>query len=256
MHIEAGVRSYDRTMPEEINRIVVDHISNILCCPTRGAFEILVAEGVGINPRGWITITGDIMRDMITKYEDISLKQSNIIDHLGLHVNKYYLATIHRPSNTDNKHILENILIALGKLGDRVIFPLHPRTRAAIFANKISCPENIWFIDPLGYFDMIALIKFAKKVITDSGGLQKEAYFLGTPCVTVRDTTEWVETLAGYWNICTGVDPQRIIDGVMIIPDKNRINLNMFGDGNATEEICNCIDRVERSVRGCANGYH
>ena len=255
LHVEAGVRSYDRSMPEEINRVVVDHISDILCCPTPSSYMNLMCEGIGANPRGRISVTGDIMYDLILKYEDIALRNTNIIDVLGLDIRKYYIATIHRPSNTDDKLILQGIIDALGKLGERVIFPMHPRTREAIVLNNIQLYDNIWIIDPVGYFDMIALTKFAKKVVTDSGGLQKEAYFLGTPCVTVRDTTEWEETLSGHWNICVGNDTRRILDAVEISPDVERIHLPLFGDGNASYEIVEYINQMER-FKSSSNGYN
>jgi UDP-GlcNAc3NAcA epimerase len=255
MHVEAGVRSYDRSMPEEINRVVVDHISNILCCPTPSAYMHLTCEGIGANPSGRFSVTGDIMYDLILKYETPALKTSNIIDILGLDIRKYYLATIHRPSNTDDKSSLQGIIDALGKLGDRVIFPIHPRTREAIVSNNIQLYDNIWIIDPVGYFDMIALTKFAKKVITDSGGLQKEAYFLGTPCVTVRNTTEWEETLFGNWNICAGNETRRILDAVDITTDSERPCLSLFGDGQASYEIVEYINQMERFKSG-SNGYN
>jgi UDP-N-acetylglucosamine 2-epimerase len=256
MHIEAGVRSYDRRMPEEINRVVVDHLSDILCCPTPGAFRNLNAEGIGNNPRGWVSVTGDIMYDLWLKYGDISLKRSNIIDHFGLHPKKYYVATIHRPSNTDDKNALKGILSAFEKISERIIFPLHPRTRSAMLRFGLELPENVTGIAPVGYFDMLTLIRFAKKVLTDSGGLQKESYFIGTPCITMRDTTEWGETLCGYWNICVGNNPMDIIGAVAITPDKERINLDKFGTGNATYEIVEYINRMSRLVDGCSNGYH
>jgi UDP-N-acetylglucosamine 2-epimerase len=242
VHVESGLRSFDRYMPEEVNRIIVDHISRICCCPTDNSVWNLECEGVDIG-RGYYTInTGDIMLDMINNYMSKALNVSTIIDNLCLDVGQYYLTTVHRVSNTDDSKKLGSILKNLQKLGDRVVFPIHPRTRKLIASYGLSVPENVLMIDPVGYFDMMALIKFSNRVITDSGGVQKEAYFIGTPCITLRDTTEWIETNAGFWNICVGKDFDRILSASEIVPDKERINLCKFGNGCASQNTVTAIE--------------
>ena len=196
IHIEAGLRSFNKNMQEEINRIVADHVSEYLFAPTPNAVNILESEGLGKNT----FLTGDIMVDTMKNNIEIALKKSTVINDLKLQGQQFYLLTLHRDYNVDESDILSNLLIQLGQLKKKIIFPVHPRTRKTL--SKISfVPSNIIMIEPLGYLDFIVLINFAGKVITDSGGVQKEAYILRKPCITLRTETEWVETVEERWNL-------------------------------------------------------
>jgi len=196
IHIEAGLRSFNKNMQEEINRIVADHVSEYLFAPTANAVNILKSEGLGKNT----FLTGDIMVDTMKNNIEIALKKSTVINDLRLEGQQFFLLTLHRDYNVDKSDILSNLLIQLGQLKKKTIFPVHPRTRKTL--SKISnVPSNIIMIEPLGYLDFIVLINFAGKVITDSGGVQKEAYILRKPCITLRTETEWVETVEERWNL-------------------------------------------------------
>ena len=235
-HIEAGLRSFNKSMPEEINRIITDRISDLLFCPTSTAVDNLHSEGILEG----VYLTGDVMYDAVLHNSELAENRSQVIDRLGLSSGRYFLATIHRPSNTDNQSNLENIINALDSLGLEVILPIHPRTKDALAKNEIPVPENIRVIDPVGYLDMLVLEKNAQAIITDSGGMQKEAYFFGVPCITLREETEWVETAETGWNQLVGADPGRIIAAVNTpMPQGDRPDL--FGDGKAAEKIVELI---------------
>jgi UDP-N-acetylglucosamine 2-epimerase len=203
-HVEAGVRSFNRAMPEEINRIVADALSQQLFCPSRVAVENLAREGL---VRG-VCEVGDLMAEAIADARGRA-RDSSVIERLGLSEREFILATIHRAENTDSAEHLDHIMRALEASAEPVVFPVHPRTRAAL-GDRVSATSAIRFVDPLGYLDMVRLESAARLIVTDSGGVQKEAYWLGTPCVTTRDETEWVETVAAGWNILTGADAGRI----------------------------------------------
>lgn len=208
-HIEAGLRSFNRKMPEEINRVLTDHISNYLFCPTKTAVSNLRKEGI---TKG-VYLVGDVMYEIFAKSLSL-LKDRGILSKLGLNSKEYFLLTIHRGENTDNARNLRSILTALRQIKERVVFPVHPRTRKVLKKLKWFSPrkfKNISFINPLSYFDMLTLEKNAKKILTDSGGVQKEAYWLKVPCITLRDETEWVETVKGGWNVLVGVDKEKIV---------------------------------------------
>lgn len=196
VHIEAGLRSYNRAMPEEINRIVTDHVSKYLFAPTETAIDILKNEGLGKNS----FFTGDIMVDTMKNNLEIALSKSTIIEDFKLQNSRYHLLTLHRNYNVDNTKILEHILDELGQLEETIIFPVHPRTRKMLDDNY-KVPANIKMIDPQGYLDFIALEHSSNKIITDSGGIQKEAYILKKPCITLRTETEWIETVKEKWNL-------------------------------------------------------
>ena len=231
-HIEAGLRSYNRNMPEEINRIVSDHLSEILFCPTDNAAKNLQLEGI---TKG-IHIVGDLMIDTIVHYLPIARENSKILDLLKLTTQKYSLLTVHRASNTDNEKTLNEILDGISKLPTKIIFPIHPRTRKAINSFKLNIPHNILPIEPVGYFDMLILEENAECILTDSGGMQKEAYFLGTRCITLRNETEWLETEKAGWNIVTGTDPRRILEAYEF--DKpNDQPRTVYGSGQASKKI-------------------
>jgi UDP-N-acetylglucosamine 2-epimerase (non-hydrolysing) len=238
-HVEAGLRSFDRTMPEEINRVVTDHISDLLLCPTRTATDNLAKEGV---IKG-VYMVGDVMVDALRHNADIARRKSRIITELGLKEGNYYVATVHRPGNTDDRKHLTAIMEAFKESGKTVIFPVHPRTKKYLFAYGLydSLSENIRCIEPLGYIDMLHLMKHAKKILTDSGGIQKEAYVLGIPCITMRENTEWIETLSGGWNVLVGADKQRILAAMTTDIRTDADNL-VFGKGDAAVRIARVIE--------------
>jgi len=237
-HIEAGLRSFDRTMPEELNRVVTDHISNLLLCPTQTATDNLKKEGITDG----VYLVGDVMVDALKHNAEIARKKSQIIKNLGLKKGDYYVATVHRPGNTDDPKNLTAIIEAFSESGKTVVFPVHPRTKKYLCEYGLwdSLPENIRLIDPLGYLDMLHLMKHAKKILTDSGGIQKEAYVLGVPCITLRENTEWTETLMGGWNILVGADKGKILAAVVADVRTNSKN-TVFGKGDAAEKIVRII---------------
>lgn len=196
VHIEAGLRSYNKAMPEEINRVTTDHVSKYLFAPTQTAVDILMKEGLAENS----FFTGDIMVDTVKNNLQIALSKSTIIRDLELANEEYNLLTLHRNYNVDDTKILEHLLNQLGELDEKIIFPVHPRTRKML-ADTYSVPKNIALTDPQGYLDFIALENSANRIITDSGGIQKEAYILKKPCITLRTETEWVETVDEKWNL-------------------------------------------------------
>jgi UDP-GlcNAc3NAcA epimerase len=230
-HVEAGLRSFNRNMPEEINRIVTDHVADILFAPTVTAMNLLKKEGLA----GRSVLTGDVMYDSVL--HSLKLAEQKLGQKLGqteaFPFEKFYLATVHRQENTDVKQRMDHILDAFSKLDLPVVLPIHPRTKKTIAHIKIS--PNIKLIEPVGYLEMLMLIQKSAKVLTDSGGLQKEAYFLNKQCVTLRDETEWTETLENDWNIIAGVDPQTIINSCQQLPKGPQGDF--FGDGKAAEKI-------------------
>jgi len=232
-HIEAGLRSFDRKMPEEINRILTDHCSTLLFAPTETAVKNLKEEGLTDG----VYFTGDVMYDTLLQCVDLS-KNSKILEQLDLKPKNYLLATIHRPSNTDNPVNLKNILVAFSEVKEPIVFPVHPRTKKFIreqgLANKIK--DNIIFTKPRGYIEFICLEKNAKMILTDSGGVQKEAYILRVPCITLRETTEWVETVEDGWNVLVGSEREKIIKAVEGFEPKRK-QRDVFGNGKASERI-------------------
>lgn len=247
-HVEAGLRSYNKLMPEEQNRILTDHISDMLLCPTQTAVGNLKKEGISEG----VLNTGDIMYDTVLRNIGIANeKYSNglwfdeIVSENGefdkLTENEYYLATIHRAENTDNPDKLSNIFKAFGELDKPVLLPLHPRTRKLIENLEVDM-KNIIVIKPVGYLLMLYLTSNAYMVVTDSGGLQKEAYFLKTPCTTLRDQTEWIETLENSWNVLSKIDVEEIKTKVQReLTFLQCPQLKPFGEGNAALKICEAI---------------
>jgi UDP-N-acetylglucosamine 2-epimerase len=211
-HVEAGLRSFDKRMPEEINRVLTDHVSDLLLCPSRQAIANLTSEGVTEN----VEFTGDVMHGVLMRTA-ASLRGDNpVAARLGLDGERYVAVTMHRASNTDEPRRAFAVVDALSALADdgyHVVFPVHPRTRRVIEPSWVRS-SRVQMIEPLGYRDMVALTRGASVVVTDSGGLQKEAVWLGVPCVTIRDETEWVETVAAGWNVLAGTDPARIVAAV------------------------------------------
>jgi UDP-GlcNAc3NAcA epimerase len=211
-HVEAGLRSFNRRMPEEVNRVVADHVSDLLFCPTEASVRNLSAEGI---VRG-VHLVGDVMHDALRERLAAGLSADRVLAPLGLAPGRYVLATVHRAENTDDPERLGSILGALLALDEPVLFPLHPRTRAALdrfgLAGTTRC--HVHLVEPLGFSDMVAAEQHARVVVTDSGGVQKEASWLGVPCVTVREETEWVETVESGWNVLAGSDPATIVRAV------------------------------------------
>lgn len=229
-HVEAGLRSFNRNMPEEINRIVTDRISDLLFAPTATAMENLRNEGLSSIARN----TGDVMYDSVLYYQNLILNHPEKYGTKNI-PEKFYLATIHRAENTDDKGKLTDIFKAFGQLDYPVILPVHPRTRK-IIDSELSIPGNVTIIDPVGYLEMLKLTMDSIKVLTDSGGLQKEAYLLGKQCITLRTETEWIETLHDNWNILAASDPGRIVQAVNAkLP--TTFKREEFGTGNAAKMI-------------------
>ncbi|GAB6192088.1 non-hydrolyzing UDP-N-acetylglucosamine 2-epimerase [Desulfocastanea catecholica] len=244
VHVEAGLRSYNMDMPEEINRILTDRISDILCCPTDNAIENLEKEGFKLFPCT-IAKTGDVMQDAALYYSTFSAKKSSIIKNLGLEKDEFILCTIHRAENTDDSTRLKGIITALNDISKkiRIVLPMHPRTRKKIA--ELSYLLEFKIIDPVGYFDIIELLKHAKMVMTDSGGLQKEAYFFNKICITLRNETEWVELIELGVNRLVGAIPEKIISTqVDVMNIEKNFDSKLYGNGMAGKNIVELIAKT------------
>ncbi len=236
-HVEAGLRSFNMKMPEEINRVVTDRISDYLFCPTEVAIKNLHVEGFD-NFKTKIINSGDVMYDVALYYSRFSAERSTIIKELGLKEKPFLLATLHRQENTDDLTRLNSIISALNTLstGYQIVLPIHPRTRKIIRNQNVRL--NFEPIDPVGYFDMIELLKHCKMVLTDSGGLQKEAYFFNKHCLVARDETEWTELVDLNYNFMVGAETQKIIQTVEKVAGSSALfDVKPYGDGNAAEKI-------------------
>jgi UDP-N-acetylglucosamine 2-epimerase len=232
-HVEAGLRSFSRAMPEEINRVVTDHLSQWLFAPSDHAAGQLAREGITAG----VHVVGDIMVDALELHRERAAARTRVLEELGLVADGYYLATVHRAENADDPDRLGRILTALGRLGRPVVLPIHPRTRKNVARLALPMGENLRVVEPRGYLDMLALQAHAACVLTDSGGIQKEAYCLRVPCVTLRSETEWVETVATGWNVLAGTDPERIVTAVRSRPGGDREHPRLYGDGTAARRI-------------------
>jgi UDP-N-acetylglucosamine 2-epimerase (non-hydrolysing) len=231
-HVEAGLRSFNRSMPEEINRVLTDHVANLLYCPTETARGNLLREGIA----GSVFNFGDVMYDAVLQSIEVVEGVSSIVGSLDLRRGSYLLVTVHRPVNTDDRQNLSSILRALASSDEVVIFPAHPRASQAMGRLGLEVSPNVRLLEPVSYLDMLALEKNARLILTDSGGVQKEAYFLGVPCLTLREETEWVETTEWGWNLLVGADEQRIVEAIrQFQPEGERPPL--FGDGKASQRI-------------------
>jgi len=233
-HVEAGLRSFNRQMPEEINRLLADHLSNLLFCPTGTAVKNLAGEGItqGVHQ------VGDVMYDSVRYNTQLARKRSQILAQLKLRPKNYALATVHRAENTDDAQRLGSIIRALETIADEgmpVILPLHPRTRKALQAAALS-PEHIRLVAPVSYLDMLLLEQNARLILTDSGGVQKEAFFFRVPCVTLREETEWPETVQSGWNVLVGSDTERIIRAAGAAGPGAESG-SPYGEGRAAERI-------------------
>jgi UDP-N-acetylglucosamine 2-epimerase len=243
-HVEAGARSFNRGMPEEINRIVADHVSTLLFCSTSESAKNLEREGISKG----VFLTGDVMYDALLSNREIANRKSKIIHLLKLKPKNYVYATVHRAENTDKRNNLRNILEAFGASSEKIVFPVHPRTKKMIKRFRISIPGNIKVIKPVGYLDSLSLQANAKKVLTDSGGMQKEAYFLKVPCITLRNETEWVETVRDGRNILVGSDKLKIIEAIKEFAPKGRQH-DYFGSGDTAEKIINILRKYLDGAR-------
>lgn len=236
-HVEAGLRSFKRSMPEEINRILTDQISSLLFCPTKTSVRNLKKEGI---TKG-IHLVGDVMYDSLKQHMGRAEKISEIMKKLKLSKKDFYLTTIHRAENTDIKENLEKVVQILSGLDRKTVFPVHPRTRKSLsefnLLGKLESQKHLLLIDPLNYLDMLVLMKNARYVLTDSGGVQKEAYFLKTPCLTLREETEWLETVASGWNFVSGLASEVIKRKLSEIDKSLKSKQRFFGNGRASENI-------------------
>jgi UDP-N-acetylglucosamine 2-epimerase len=250
-HVEAGLRSYNRGIPEEINRVIVDHVSSLLFCPTENAVNNLRREGITDGDVA-VVYVGDVMYDSALHNVEIAEEKSGMLRELGLlpgdqssSPSEYLLVTIHRAENTDNPQRLRNIITALDEASKRsvLIFPLHPRTKKTMEGMGIKGQrETLRLIDPVSYFDMLLLERHARVILTDSGGVQKEAFWFGVPCITLREETEWTETVGGGWNRLVGADTHKIVEAVHEALGLQQSRSTgkgegIYGDGRAGERI-------------------
>ena len=242
IHVEAGLRSFNKLMPEEINRVLTDHIATLLFCPTYQAVENLAKENI---QRG-IFYSGDVMYDAALTFGQAAEEKSRILSELGLQPRKFRLCTVHRAENTNHPERLKQIIIALVEMATPacpVVLPLHPRTKGYLETYRldetITSNKSLRIIDPVAYTDMVALEKNAETILTDSGGIQKEAYFYRTPCITLRDETEWVETVEAGWNQLAGCSAEKILACLGKTPERSEIK--EYGDGHAADKIVKAI---------------
>ena len=246
-HVEAGLRSFDRRMPEEINRVLTDHCSDLLFCPTKTAVENLAAEGI----TGGVHLVGDVMVDAMNYNRAVAEERSRILEAVGVRPGEYLVITVHRPSNTDSQENMVAILGALAEAGRPVVFPVHPRTQNYLrrYGLLAEMPENVLVTEPLGYLDMLHLMAHAEKILTDSGGVQKEAYMLGVPCITLRENTEWVETVEAGWNVLVGAGRGGIVDAIRHFSPGSRQG-GVFGNGNASVLIKEILTGLQDARAG------
>jgi UDP-N-acetylglucosamine 2-epimerase len=239
-HVEAGLRSFNRSMPEEVNRVVADHVSSLLLCPTNAAVANLAAEGITDG----VALVGDVMLDTARMVAE-RVSEAEVLAAYGLEHAGYYLATVHRAATSDDPERLGAVLRAFARLDRPVVFAVHPRTRKNMEAfglADLADSPSIRLVPPISYLEMSALLRGAQKLLTDSGGMQKEAYFFGVPCVTLRDETEWVETVELGWNALAGTDEQAIVGAAGAAFDRSAERPPVYGDGHAAEA---CVAALE-----------
>jgi len=249
-HVEAGLRSFKRSMPEEINRVLTDQISSLLFCPTKTSVLNLKKEGI---TKG-VHLVGDVMYDSLKQHIRRAEKVSEIMKKLKLSKKDFYLTTIHRAENTDIKENLKKVVQILSGLDKKTVFPVHPRTRKSLsefnLLGKLESKKHLFLIDPVSYLDMLVLTKNALCVLTDSGGVQKEAFFLKTPCLTLREETEWVETVASGWNELVGLDKEKV---KRVIKKLEKLNPSFKRESwltkkGASSQVCQWISKFEKQM--------
>jgi UDP-GlcNAc3NAcA epimerase len=244
-HVEAGLRSFNRRMPEEVNRVLADHLSTWLFTPSEVSKQQLGQEGIHQG----VHVVGDIMADALRLHGESAAARSTVLTRHRLQAGTYYVATVHRADNTDDTNTLHRIFTALGSLDKPVIVPLHPRTEKRLAELGIVVGGDVRVLPPQGYLDMLALQRGAACVLTDSGGIQKEAYYLRVPCVTLRGETEWVETVATGWNILAGTDPERIVAAVARRFDSETPHPDLYGDGLTARRIVDVLSMSPFTTR-------
>lgn len=240
VHVEAGLRSYRRDMPEEVNRVLTDHVASVLLCPSDTAVSNLAREGI----TNGVEMVGDVMHDVLLSRMPNTANKLPLLEELGVKPGNYGLATVHRAENTDDPDNLENIISAFSMLGERglpIVLPLHPRTAGVISGRSMG--PNVQVIKPLSYDAMLCLQQNARVILTDSGGIQKEAYWVGTPCVTLRDETEWPETVATGWNTLAGAAAQPIVEAVTHMSETDGPRPPIYGTGDAALRIVNRLEQ-------------
>jgi len=238
-HVEAGLRSFNRRMPEEINRVLTDHAASLLFAPTETAVAHLAREGIS---GASVHLVGDVMYDAALFYGVKAERTSSILARLNLAPKEYALATIHRAENTDNPQRLTAILDGFAKFGRDIVLPLHPRTRGRLATLGLTLPNNVRTIDPVGYLDMVMLERNAALIATDSGGVQKEAFFYRVPCVTLRDETEWIELVEGGWNrLAPPTDSQSVADRLAAAHGSIGHDIAPYGDGHSAQRIADIL---------------
>jgi UDP-N-acetylglucosamine 2-epimerase (non-hydrolysing)/UDP-GlcNAc3NAcA epimerase len=235
-HVEAGMRSFDRRMPEELNRVLTDHASDLLLCSTQTAMDNLAREGV----QGETRLVGDVMADVSLAFREIAAERSTIVGDLELEPGEYLVVTAHRAGNVDDPARLERLVALLEALPAPVVFPVHPRTRARLeAAGLLDRLAGLALVAPLGYLDFLELARSARAILTDSGGVQKEAYLLGVPCVTLRATTEWAETVESGWNVLVDLDRDAALAALERTPPAEHAEL--YGGGHAAERVHDAV---------------
>jgi UDP-N-acetylglucosamine 2-epimerase len=246
-HVEAGLRSYNRAMPEETNRVIADHLSTLLFCPTTRAVKNLGCEGID----GGVHLVGDVMYDSLLYNLEQAYQHLGLLTGLGLRPGAYGLATVHRAETTDRPETLKGIFSALGRIGLPIVVPLHPRTRAALNEAGLNQPSgDVRLVPPVSYREMLMLARHARLILTDSGGVQKESFLLRVPCVTLRNETEWVETVEAGWNRLAGTEPDAVVTAARqsldgIPPEPGR----PYGDGHAAEAILEIVAGYREEMR-------
>ncbi|TMB98385.1 MAG: UDP-N-acetylglucosamine 2-epimerase (non-hydrolyzing) [Chloroflexi bacterium] len=237
-HVEAGLRSFNRTMAEEVNRVITDHLSTWLFAPSAHAERQLRAEGIETG----VHVVGDIMYDALRLHAERARQISKYPETVGLRPGDYYLCTVHRAENTDAPERLEAILCGLSRLDKHVVLPMHPRTRKRLAERGLAPGVNVRVCEPVGYLDMLQLVSASAAVLTDSGGLQKEAYYLEVPCVTLREETEWVETVQVGWNTLAGTDPDAMVAAIARFRVDRPPHPPLYGSGDTAGRIARVFE--------------